>query len=118
VPSITVPGPYPDAAAAVIDQVLLQVFYRQLSTVAVHFGINASHDAAVWLSQNGRGGSVDWKIPGRVFLWTDLIVAPGVPGSPTVDVWVLGGGLNYNSVFLRRGFWTLYLAPGTKPPGG
>lgn len=117
VPSLTVTTPYANPAEAVLDQVLLQTFYRQLSTVAIHFGISTTHDAAVWLSHNGRGGIVEWKIPGRVFLWSGLTVAPGVPGSPTIDVWVFGAALTgWNSVLVRRGFWTLYLAPGTRPP--
>jgi hypothetical protein len=116
-PSLTVPGPYTDPAQAVLDQVLLQTFYRQLSTVAIHFGISTTYAAAEWLSQNGRGGSISWAIPGRVFIWSNLIVTPGVPDSPTIDVWVFGAALtNWNSVLVRRGFWTLYLAPGTKPP--
>ena len=117
-PAITVSAPYEDPVSAVVDQVLLQVYYRQLSTVAVHFGISRTFAAARWLAAHGRGGSVEWKVPGRLFLWSGLQVAVGVPGSPTVDVWGFGAALtNFNTVLIRRGFWTLYLAPGTKVPG-
>jgi len=116
-PAITVQTPYQNAAQAVLDQVLLQTFYRQLSTVAIHFGVSTTFEAATWLSQNGRGGTVTWKIPGRLWLWEKLIVAVGVPGSPTIDIWGFGAALTgWNSVLIRRGFYTLYLSPGTNPP--
>ena len=115
-PSMTVPGPYQDADQAVVDQLLLQAYYRQLGLVALHTGINRVHDAAVWLSQNGRDGSVKWLVPGRVLLWTGVTVAPNVSGSPTMDVYIFGAALTqWNSVMVRRGWWELYLAPPPPP---
>jgi hypothetical protein len=103
-PSLTVPGPYPSEAAAFMDQVILQTVYRTLSFVPIPFSIADGYDAAVWLSQNGRGGTLTWKVPGSVFLWTKCIVAPGTGGATTEDLWVFGGVKN--TVLVRRFFWT------------
>lgn len=112
VPSLTVPGPYPDPTAAVIDQILLQTWYRQLGMVAVHYGIAKAHAAAEWLAANGRGGSVRWLVPGRVALWSGIQVTPGVAGSPLMNVYLLGAALTqWNTVVVRQGFWELYIEP-------
>lgn len=114
-PSLTVPGPYTDAAQGVLDGVLFQTWYRQLGTVAVHIGIAKVHTAAVWLSQNGRGGTVEWTVPGRVIAWSGIMVAPGLAGSPTMDVYLFGAYLTqWNSVVLRKNWWQLYLSPSPK----
>ena len=111
-PSLTVSTPYPDAPEGVLDGVLFQTWYRQLGTVAVHIGIVRIHEAAQWLAANGRGGTVSWAVPGRVVSWTGLSVAPGVPDSPKMDVWLFGAALTqWNSVVLRKNWWQLYLSP-------
>jgi len=111
-PSLTVPGPYPDAVTGVVDGVLFQVFYRQMGIVAVNFGTGDVYAAAEWLSQNGRGGTVSWLSAGRVVQWNGMAVAPGIDGSPTMDIWLVGGAVTQrNTVLIRKGFWSFYLFP-------
>lgn len=109
-PSLTVPGPYPDAATALLDNALFQTAYRQLGMVALHRGINEMVTAAEWLAANGRGGTVAWKVPGRVALWSGLTVTPGVSGPFVIGIWLFGAALTqWNTVAVRQGFWSLYL---------
>jgi hypothetical protein len=112
--SLTIATPYENADQAVLDNVCFQVWYRQLGTVSIHFGIARTVTAAQWLAANGRGGSISWTIPGRLALWSGVIVAPGVPGSPTTDIWIGGGAiLQRNTVLVKKGWWELNLQPGS-----
>jgi hypothetical protein len=111
-PSLTVSTPYPDAAAGVVDGVLFQTWYRQLGMVSINIGTLRAYAAAQWLAANGRGGTVSWVLPGRIFQWNVLVVAPGIPGSETMDVWFYGSkALQQNTVLTRKGFWSLNLFP-------
>lgn len=111
-PSLTVAGPYPNPAAGVLDGVLFQVYYRQMGIVAVNFGNDEVLAAAQWLSQNGRGGTVSRVGKGRLLQWNGVVVAPGVAGSPLMDIWLVGGKYaQRNTVLVRKGFWSFYLFP-------
>ncbi len=104
--ALLVPGPYESPAQEVLDRVTWQAWYRTLGAVGIHVGVGASYDAAVWLAANGRGGTVAWVVPGRMFLWSGLSVAPGIPGSQTMNVLCTGSGLaQLNTGVLRIGFW-------------
>ena len=105
-------GPYQTPAEAVVDNVLFQVFYRQLGVVSVNFGTGDVYQAAQYLAAHGRGGSVSWVETGRLAQWDGLYVTPGVSGSPAIDVWMFGSkGLQHNTVLLRKGFWSFDLFP-------
>lgn len=108
--SLTVSTPYASPAQALVDAVMFQSFYRTFGAVAIHVGVGASYDAAVWLSQNGRGGTVSWVIPGRLFLWSGLSVAPGIPNAQTMNVIGIGSGFGQlNTGFERVGYWAMRL---------
>lgn len=111
-PSLTVAGPYPDAATGVLDGVIFQTFYRQLGIVSINFTPREVYAAAQWLAANGRGGTVSVVGRGRLFQWDGLAVAPEVPGSPTIDVWLAAWTpLANNVALIRKGFWSLDLFP-------
>ena len=117
-PSLTVSTPYPDAVTATVDQLIQQVWYRQLGIVAVHYGIGDAYNAILWLSENGRHGSVKWVIPGRTIMWENVQVAPDLSGSPTIDIWLFGAALTqWNTVMVLKGFWAFYLSRSTTPGG-
>jgi hypothetical protein len=117
----------------IIDRAVFQVYYRQLGTVALHFGVNTSFPACQYLADRSRGGKVSWVVPGAFGQWDGLQVTPGYSDSPLMSLWFFGSAyLQKNTVFVRKGFWTLYLpdklankvvsfspsAHGTAPLGG
>jgi|GEM_PF-1508293 hypothetical protein len=115
--SLGVSVPYQNADQAVVDTQADQIFYRQLGTVSVHVGINRVIAAAKWLAANGRGGTITWKVPGRVAFWEGVYVAPGLQGSPVMNIWLVGGALlQRNTVIIRQGWWTFALGPSLSGP--
>ena len=98
--------PYENADQLVTDSVLWQVYYRTVGAVGTHIGIRNSYAAAQWLAVNGRGGSVSWVVPGRLFVWLGISVAPGEPNSPTMGALFAGSGLaNLDTGIIRVAFW-------------
>lgn len=113
---------YPGAREYVVNRVLDQVYYRGPGLVPTHLGIADSHDAAVWVSENIRGGTLTWVAPGRAFWWRDIATSPGLPGSETMDALFVGSALlQLNTAIIRtRGFLREELArrfPWLRAPG-
>ena len=89
-----------------LDALVVQCYYRILSFVSYHFGIDASFKAAEHLAETKRGGKVYWIVEGRVARWDDVEVFPGV----RITIWLFGSEIRQkNSCLARRGFWALYL---------
>lgn len=95
-----------------MDHLCLQLVYRGPGLVPVHLGVGASYDAAVWLSQNGRGGTVAWVIPNRAFVWRGINTTPGIAGGQTMDALAVGSAfVQENTAMMRtRGFITQELS--------
>jgi hypothetical protein len=87
---------------AIVDGVLDQVYYRGPGLVPTHLGVGATHDAAAFLSQNGRGGTVTWVVPGRAFVWLGIIATPGFPDSETMDALFAGSGIAQLNTYVVR----------------
>ena len=97
---------YQNAQQAVLDAQLSQVYYRSLGLVSIHQSVSDSAEAAQYLSANGRGGTIQTVVPGRVYLWLGVAVAPDLPGSQTMGVLMFGSGTaQLNTVLLRVAFW-------------
>jgi len=110
--ALTIAGPYQDADQALLDSVIFQCWYRQLGIVSINIGTGRVYPAARYLAANGRGGSLSWVSTGRVMQWNDVVVAPGLPDSPVVSMWLYGSAaLQHNTVLTRKGFWSLDLFP-------
>jgi len=93
---------------APLDNIIFQAWYRVLSFVSLHAPINEVYEAARYIAENKRGGTVYWVIPGRAARWDDLDVNP--PHGVKMTVWIFGSAIRKkNSVVARRGFWALYL---------
>lgn len=102
----TVSAPYENADQQVTDSVLWQVYYRTVGAVGIHIGVKNAYAAAQWLAANGRGGSVSWVIPGRLFVWLGISVAPGEAGSPVMGALFAGSALaNLDTGIIRVAFW-------------
>ena len=89
-----------------LDALVVQCYYRILSFVSYHFGIDASFKAAEHLAETKRGGKVYWVVEGRIARWDDAEVFPGV----RITIWLFGSEIRQKiSCLARRGFWALYL---------
>jgi hypothetical protein len=101
---------YQNAEQEILSEALFQVYYRQMGTVALHFGVSTIYEAAQYLATTPRGGTLSWLLNGRLAQWNDVIVAPGYSDSPTISLW-LGGSASRqkNTVLVRKGWWTFYL---------
>ena len=98
--------PVPERDQQITDSVLWQVYYRTVGAVGIHIGVSDAYGAAQWLAVNGRGGSVSWVIPGRLFVWLGIAVTPGEPNSPTMGALFAGSGLaNLDTGIIRVAFW-------------
>ena len=94
----------------VAEALLLQAYYRTLGMVSIHAGINDVYRALQELSTK-RGGTLVWKLEGRVARWDDLDVFPGVK----MSIYILGSQLRQkNTVYIRVGFWQSYLLAASK----
>jgi putative lipase involved disintegration of autophagic bodies len=101
-----VTGDYQDANQEIVDSVIWQVYYRTVGAVGIHIGVKDSYPAAQWLAANGRGGTVSWLVPGRLFVWLGINVTPGEPNSPQMGALFAGSGLaNLDTGIIRVGFW-------------
>lgn len=90
----------------VVDALVLQSFYRQLSWVSMPAPIDEVYAAAQHLSETKRGGRLYWVVEGRVARWDDLEVFPGIRQTN----WFVGSKLRgKNTAMVRRGWWSLYL---------
>jgi len=92
----------------VLDSLVFQTYYRQLSWVSVHAPVDEVYRAAEHLAETKRGGRVYWvfedKTLGRkVFRWDDLEVFPEIHQTN----WFVGGPRN--TAMARRGWWAMYL---------
>jgi len=87
----------------VVDALILQTYYRQLSWVSIHAPINEVYKAAEHLAEVKRGGKVYWVIEGIVAKWDNLEVFPGI----TQTNWFIGR--RKNTAMARRGWWAMYL---------
>jgi hypothetical protein len=103
---------YSNAWEEIVNRLLYQVYYRLLGMAPVLNSYRTTLAAAEWLAANIRGGKVSQVIVGRVAQWDDIAVTPGVPGSPTMSIWIIGldeRAQQSRTLLLRKGFWTLYL---------
>jgi len=91
----------------VLDALVVQCYYRVLSFVSFHSGIDASFKAAQHLAETKRGGSVYWVVENSgVARWDDVEVFPGI----RITIWLFGSKVRQkNTCLARRGFWALYL---------
>lgn len=90
----------------VVDALVLQTFYRQLSWVSIPAPIDEVYRAAERLSETKRGGKLYWVLEGRVARWDDLEVFPGIEQTN----WLIGSKLRRkNTAMTRRGWWSAYL---------
>ncbi|MEM3656760.1 MAG: hypothetical protein QXP58_09650 [Thermoprotei archaeon] len=97
------------AQEALIAQAIFQMYYRVLGMVSLHFGITETYNAMNALTSI-YGGTLSYVVPGRVIAWNNLFVAPEYADSPTMSIWAFGSSIRQlNTVFVRKGFWTLYL---------
>jgi len=91
----------------VLDALVFQTYYRQLSWVSVHAPVDEVFAAAGHLARTKRGGKIYWvfnTLPRRkVFRWDDLEVFPGIRQTN----WFIGGPKN--TAMARRGWWAMYL---------
>ena len=89
----------------VAEALLIQAYYRTLGMVSMHAGINDIYKALEEISAR-RGGTLIWKLEGRVARWDDLEVFPGIK----MSIYIIGGALRQkNTVYVRVGFWQSYL---------
>jgi len=87
----------------VVDSLILQTYYRQLSWVSIHAPVDEVYAAAEYLASEKRGGLIYWVVAGRVFRWDGLTVFPDI----TQTNWFIGGARN--TAMARRGWWAMYL---------
>lgn len=92
-----------EKAANVMNELLKQAYYRILSFISFHFGVEDAYLAAQWLAENVRGGQVYWVVEGKIARWDNIEVFPSI----FMNIWFFGG--NKNTVMARRGWWALYL---------
>ena len=89
-----------------LDALVVQCYYRILSFVSYHLGIDTSFKAAEHLAETKRGGKVFWVVEGRIARWDDVEVFPGV----RITIWLFGSKARQkNTCLARRGWWALYL---------
>lgn len=90
----------------ILDTLVVQCYYRVLSFVSYHYGVDDSYKAAKHLSNIKRGGKVYWVLKDRVARWDDLEVFPGTK----MSVWIFGSKHRQkNTVLARVGWWKLYI---------
>jgi len=90
----------------VLDALVVQAYYRVLSFVSFHLGIDASFKAAEHLAETKRGGKVYWVVEDRIARWDDVEVFPGI----RITLWLFGSKARQkNTCLCRRGWWSLYL---------
>jgi len=87
----------------VVDSLILQTYYRQLSWVSIHAPASEVYKAAEHLAETKRGGRVYWVLEGRVARWDNLEVFPGIVQTN----WFVGG--RRNCAMVRRAWWAMYL---------
>lgn len=87
----------------VVDALVLQTYYRQLSWVSIPGPIEDVYKAAEHLSETTRGGKLYWVLEGRVARWDDFEVYPEIVQTN----WFIGGSIN--TAMARRGWWSMYL---------
>ena len=90
----------------VVDTLVLQTFYRQLSWGSIPAPIDEIYKATEHLSETKRGGRLYWVLEGRVARWDDLKVFPEI----TQTNWLVGSKLRRkNTAMVRRGWWSAYV---------
>jgi len=91
----------------VLEKILFQCYYRVLSFVSIHTGINNIYKAAKYLSENtDKNGKVYWVVKGKIAKWDNLQVFPDI----TMSVWLFGSELRQkNTVIARVGWWKMYV---------
>ena len=96
-----------EKAVYVIDSLVVQCYYRVLSFISFHFGIDDAFRAAQYLAETKRGGTVYWVVErAGIARWDDVEVFPGI----RITIWLFGSKLRRkNTVMARRGWWALYL---------
>jgi len=87
----------------VCDALVLQAYYRVMSFVSIHAPVREVFEAVKHIAETKRGGKVYWVVEGRVARWDNLEVFPGIK----MTLWIFGR--QRNTVYARRGWWTLYL---------
>jgi len=96
-----------EKAIHVLDALVVQAYYRVLSFVSFHLGIDASFKAAQHLAETKRGGKVYWVVEhAGIARWDDVEVFPNIK----IALWLFGSKIRQkNTVIARRGWWALYL---------
>jgi hypothetical protein len=103
---------YENAWQEIVDSLIKQVYYRLLGAVPVLTDFDTTYAACQYLSAKERGGIVSIVVPGRLAQWDGLEIAPGLEGTPTMGMWIIGifsRTQQKRTLLLRKGWWTLYL---------
>lgn len=85
------------------DSLVTQAWYRVVGVVSIHAPVTEVFQAIQEGLLPKRGGELFWVRKDTVARWDDLEVWPGI----RMSLWVFGRGLN--TVYLRVGWWTLYI---------
>ena len=103
---------FQNAWEEIINNLVYQVYYRLLGMVEVLADFDTTVSACQYLAEHVRGGEISTVRTGRVAQWDGLQIAPGLPETPTMSIWIVGLFDRTNqkrSLLLRKGWWTLYL---------